>query len=114
MLQTRSAAGALARSAAGAQRRRRVDLSRKQLVARAKRGSRALTRRGECQVFLCELPVGSEHAASRAKQQATVKYIYIYTYIIVFNCQNPVGGGRPPLIFEIGLAFLGAQSTLAN
>ena len=64
-------------------------------------------------MFLCELPVGSEHAASRAKQQATVKYVYIYTYIIVFNCQNPVLGG-PPLIFEIGLAFLGAQSTLAN
>ena len=34
-------------SAAGAQRRRRVDPSRKKLVARAKRGSRALTRRGE-------------------------------------------------------------------
>ena len=32
-------------------------------------------------MFLCELPVGSEHAASRAKQQATVKYIYIYIYI---------------------------------
>ena len=66
-------------------------------------------------MFLCELPVGSEHAASRAKQQATVKYIYIYiyTYIIVFNCQDRVGGGAP-LIFEIGLAFLGAQSTLAN
>ena len=47
MLQTWSAAGALARSAAGAQRRRRVDPSRKKLVARAKRGSRALTRRGE-------------------------------------------------------------------
>ena len=47
MLQTRSAAGALARSAAGAQRRMRVDPSRKKLVARAKRGSRALTRRGE-------------------------------------------------------------------
>ena len=30
-----------------AQRRRRVDPSRKKLVARAKRGSRALTRRGE-------------------------------------------------------------------
>ena len=36
-----------AHCAAGAQRRRRVDPSRKQLVARAKRGSRALTRRGE-------------------------------------------------------------------
>ena len=47
MLQTRSAAGALVRSAAGPQRRRRVDPSRKKLVARAKRGSRALTRRGE-------------------------------------------------------------------
>ena len=47
MLQTRSAAGALARSAACAQRRRLVDPSRKKLVARAKRGSRALTRRGE-------------------------------------------------------------------
>ena len=80
-------------------------------MARAKRGSRALIRRGKLQVFSCELPVGSEHAASRAKQQATVKYIY--TYIIVFNCQNPVLGA-PPLIFEIGLAFLGAQSTLAN
>ena len=75
MLQTRSAAGALANSAAGAQRRRRVDSSRKKLVARAKRGSQALTRRGEWQMFLCELPVGSEDAASRAKQQATVKYI---------------------------------------
>ena len=77
MLQTRSAAGALARNAAGAQRRRCVDPSRKKLVARAKRGSRALTRRGKLQVFSCELPVGSEHAASRAKKQATVTYIYI-------------------------------------
>ena len=33
--------------AADAERRRRVDPSRKKLVARAKRGSRALTRRGE-------------------------------------------------------------------
>ena len=78
MLQTRSPAGALEHNAAGAQRCRRVDPSRKKLVARAKRGSRALTRRGECQMFLCELPAGSEHAASRAKQQATVKYMGLW------------------------------------
>ena len=61
-------------------------------------------------MFLCELPVGSEHAASRAKQQATVKYIRILLYLTV----KIVWGGGAPLIFEIGLAFLGAQSTLAN
>ena len=58
-------------------------------------------------MFLCELPVGSEHAASRAKQQATVKYIYIYTYIIVFNCQDRVGGGAP-LFFRDRLSFFGS------
>ena len=62
-------------------------------------------------MFLCELPVGSEHAASRAKQQATVKHIYIrillYLTVKILWAPNP-------LIFEIGLAFLRAQSTLAN
>ena len=51
-----------------------------------------------------------ERAASEAKQQATVKYIY--TYITMFKCW--IRGGAPPLTFEISLAFLRARSALPN
>ena len=45
-----------------------------------------------------------ERAASEAKQQATVKYIYIYTYITMFNCWIR-GGGPPPPYFRDFLSF---------
>ena len=34
-------------------------------------------------MFACELPVGSEHAASGAKQQATVKCVCVYVCMCV-------------------------------
>ena len=51
-------------------------------------------------MFLCELPVGSEHAASRAKQQATVKhiYIYIYVYIYIYIWDFFFAGGKPGMV----------------
>ena len=57
-------------------------------------------------MFACELPVGSEHAASGAKQQATVKcvcvyvcmcvcvYVCIYVYYRV-NLSKSCGGAPP-------------------